>query len=59
MMREARARRSQVAAGRKRAAVCSRPPSWVGTGIMVSGSSSSAVEDEEGKFFGVLLSGRR
>lgn len=58
-MREARARRNHVAAGRKRAAVCSRPPSWVGTGIMVSGSSSSAFAEEEGRFLGVLLRGSR
>jgi hypothetical protein len=45
------ARRSHVAAGRKRAAVCSMPPSWVGVGIMVSGVSWSSllagVVDEE------------
>jgi hypothetical protein len=58
-MREARARRNHVAAGRKRAAVCSRPPSWVGTGIIVSGSSSWPLEDEDGRFLGVLLRGSR
>jgi len=58
-MREERASRSHVAGGRKRAAVCSRPPSWVGTGIIVSGSSSSALEEDDGRFLGVLLRGSR
>lgn len=38
------ARRSHTDAGRKRAVVCSTPPSVVGVGIETSGSKSSALE---------------
>lgn len=47
MMRPLWARRSQVDGGRKRAAVCSFPPSCVGAGIMVSSSSVSVVGNAE------------
>jgi len=48
------ARRSHVDGGRKRAAVCSFPPSEVGVGITTSdsspsGSASSLVDDAEGR----------
>lgn len=45
MMRFSVARRSQVEGGRKRAAVCSFPPSWVGAGIKDSVPSSGFEEE--------------
>ena len=47
MMRPCCARRSQVDAGRNLAAVCSLPPSEVGTGMMVSASASVEVPSAE------------
>ena len=41
MIRPSCARRSHADAGRKRAVVCSRPPSVVGVGMDTSGSNSS------------------
>jgi len=40
IMRFERARESHLAAGRKRAAVCSRPPSGVGVGMTTSSVSA-------------------
>lgn len=44
MMRPSCASRSHADAGKKRAVVCSRPPSVVGVGIDTSGSKSSAAD---------------
>lgn len=41
MIRPSCARRSHADAGKKRAVVCSRPPSVVGVGMDTSGSKSS------------------
>jgi len=46
-----RARESQVEAGAKVAAVCSRPPSWLGVGMMVSvvwSGDEEEMEEERG-----------
>jgi len=47
MMSFLRARESQVETGAKVAAVCSKPPSWVGVGMMVSVVWSGAEEEME------------
>lgn len=48
MIRPACARRSQVDGGRKRAAVCSTPPSGVGVGIIVSDWAPASAESGAG-----------
>lgn len=47
MIRPSCARRNHADAGRKRAVVCSRPPSVVGVGIETSGSNSSPPVDPD------------
>jgi len=45
MISPVRARWSQVDAGRKRAAVCSSPPSWVGIGMTDSDRMGAVSSD--------------